>query len=134
MIRKPLKSITWKRPPNPNSLREKHRLTEEEEAGVRRALGALRIRLGNWRNVAKALKTDRTTITRVVCIRKRASAGFAVRVARLLGIPVADVLTGSFPKPKQCPFCGSHVPGAPQDVWDNRIMRAAEADFARVSR
>jgi hypothetical protein len=124
--------VHWKRPPNPDSLREKHKLTPDEQAGVRRALGALRIRLGNWRRVARALRTDRTTITRVICIRKSASAGFAVRVAKLAGVPTSEVLAGAFPRPGQCPFCGSCVPGAPQAEWDDRMMRATEPEFSKA--
>lgn len=104
-MRKPIKQIVWKRAPNPNTLREKNRLLPEEEAGVRKAMGALKVRYGSWRAVAVALKTDRTTITRVLHIRKRATAAFAVRVARLLNVPVSKVLAGRVPDEGRCPYC-----------------------------
>jgi hypothetical protein len=98
---------TWKRAPNQNSLKEKNRLLPVEEERVRCAMGALLIRYRSWVKVAVALKTDRTTVTRVLHIRKRATPAFALRVARLLGVPLGDVLSGAFPRPGQCPMCGA---------------------------
>lgn len=101
----------WKRPENENSRKMLDRLTPQEEERVRRAMDVLRVRFGNWRRVAVALKTNRTTITRVVCIRKRATPAFALRVARLLGVPLGDVLSGAFPRAGQCPLCGHQTHG-----------------------
>jgi hypothetical protein len=80
-------------------------LTPEEADRVRTAMDVLRITYGDWRKVAKALKSNRTTITRIVCIRRKCTPTFAARVARLLGIPLGEILSGAFPK--ECPLCGA---------------------------
>jgi hypothetical protein len=106
----------WRKALSPDSLREKNRLTESEELNVRKAMLVLLIRHGNWRQVAKALKTNRVTITRVVCIRRRATPAFAMRVARLLGEPLGDVLSGAFPRAGECPMCAGT--GRCETEWD----------------
>lgn len=80
-------------------------LTADEQARMRTALDVLRISYGDWRKVAKALKSNRTTITRIVCIKRRCTPSFAARVARLLGVPLGEILAGRFPK--ACPLCGA---------------------------
>ncbi len=96
----------WKRETKQSTRMGKDRLTPEEQANLRRAMDVLRIRYRSWVKVATALKTDRTTVTRVLHIRRWATPAFALRVARLLGEPLGDVLTGAFPRPGQCPMCG----------------------------
>lgn len=124
----------WRREPNPNTLREKHKLTPAEQAGVRRAMAALRIRYGNWRAVARALKANRTTITRIICLRKGIGAGFAVRVARALGVPVARVLDGGVPKNGHCPFCGKRGGAAETESWERRLLSAGEPVFKKTTK
>jgi len=90
---------TWKRAPDPNSLREKNRLLPIEEERVRRAMRVLHVRYGNWCRVADALGHHRVTVERVLNIRRTAAPAFAMRVARLLGVSLGDVLSGAWPKP-----------------------------------
>lgn len=97
---------TWKRAPKPSHRMGKDRLTPEENANLRRAMDVLRIRYRSWVKVAVALKTDRTTVTRVINIRKWATPAFALRVARLLGVPLGDMLSGAWPREGECPMCG----------------------------
>jgi len=106
MQRKPSKRVYWRKEPNPNLLREKNRLLPAEEENVRRAMTVLHLRFGNWTRVSEALKTHRTTVERVLNSRRRATPAFAMRVARLLGVNLGDVLSGAFPAPDQCPMCG----------------------------
>jgi hypothetical protein len=80
-------------------------LTPDEQSRVRTAMDVLRISYGDWRKVAKALGANRTTITRVVCLRRRCTPAFAARVAKLLGVPLGEILSGEFPK--ACPLCGA---------------------------
>jgi hypothetical protein len=97
----------WRRQSKRPSKAELNRLTPQEEERVRAAMLVLRVRFRTWIRVAVELKTDRTTVTRVMCIRRRATPAFAMRVARLLGVPLGDVLSGRFPRPGQCPMCGT---------------------------
>jgi hypothetical protein len=101
-----LQRVVWKRAPNPNSRAELNRLLPEEEDRVRAAMDVLRIRLGNWKYVAAALKSNKRSITHVISATRRITPAFAMRVARLLGVPLGDVLSGAFPRPGECPMCG----------------------------
>jgi hypothetical protein len=101
---------TWKRTPNPKarkSRRELNRLLPVEEERVRRAMRVLHVRYGNWTRVSEALGHHRVTVERVLNIRRRtATLAFAMRVARLLGVSLGDVLSGAWPKSGECPICG----------------------------
>lgn len=77
-------------------------LTAEEQLNVRTALRFLRGRCGGWAAVAKALRTTENTLTN----GSPPSAGLSIRVARLVGVPVDDVLNGRYPAPGTCPHCG----------------------------
>lgn len=100
---------TWKRAPNPKarkSRRELNRLLPVEEERVRVAMRVLRVRYGNWCRVADALGHHRVTVERVLNIRRTATPAFAMRVARLLGVSLGDVLSGAWPKAGECLMCG----------------------------
>ena len=77
-------------------------LTAQEQTNVRAALNYLRARFGTWETLAQALKYGRKTVTPSTGV----SARLAVRVARLAGVGVDDVLCGRFPPPGTCPHCG----------------------------
>ena len=57
-------------------------LTPEEQAAVRRALGYLRCRAGNWSALARVLRAAPQTIARAGTGRAEVSASLAFRVAR----------------------------------------------------
>jgi hypothetical protein len=80
-------------------------LTTEEQTNVRTALKFLRARCGAWEPLAKALGSKTITMSRVANGRT-ASASLAVRVARLAGVSVDDVLAGRYPGAGTCPYCG----------------------------
>lgn len=102
------KRTVWKRAPDPNSRREMSRLTPEEEASVRLALEVLRAQHGGeWKAVAAALKSNKRTLTKLTCFERRISAAYALRVARLLGEPLGNVLSGTFKANHECPACGA---------------------------
>lgn len=84
-------------------------LTLVEQAHVRAALRFLRARCGGWLQAGKALHFKATTLGQVAAGRKVASAGLAVRVARLASVGVDDVLAGRYPPPGVCPHCGSRI-------------------------
>lgn len=75
-------------------------LTAKEQANVRTAMRFLHTRFGRWDALAKALHAHKKSL------RNPASAGMAVRVARLAGVGVDDVLTGKYPPPGTCAHCG----------------------------
>lgn len=85
-------------------------LTPEEQVNVRTALRFLRTRCGTWDAMAKALHCKDSSLAHVMR-RRPPSASLAIRVARLAGVPVDDVLTGKYPTPGTCPYCG-HRPDA----------------------
>lgn len=83
-------------------------LTTQEQTHVRTALRFLRSRCGGWEPLAKALRSTAGYLTNVAGT-DTVSASIAIRVARLAGVPVDDVLTGNYPAPGTCPYCG-HLP------------------------
>jgi hypothetical protein len=100
----------WKREPNPRgrkSRAELNRLLPVEEQRVRRAMRVLHVRYRNWSAVSRALGYHRVTVERVLNIRRTATPAFAMRVARLLGVSLGEVLSGAWPKAGECLMCGS---------------------------
>ena len=83
-------------------------LTSKEQTNVRAALAFLHRRAGGWDALARALGFKATTLGHVGAGRKAASPTLAFAVARFAGAGVDDVLTGRFPAPGTCPYCG-HV-------------------------
>lgn len=81
-------------------------LTNQEAANVRAALQFLRVRLGGWSSVAKALKFKEITLKHVASGRT-VSASLTMRVAKLVGVGIDDLLAGKFPPPGTCPHCGN---------------------------
>jgi hypothetical protein len=78
-------------------------LTIEEQKCVRAALQFLWARSGGWKPLAKALRTHPLTLSQ----RKLPiSASLAIRVARLAGVGVDDLLGGRYPPPGTCAYCG----------------------------
>lgn len=80
-------------------------LTAEEIGHLRTAMRFLRVRCGSWASLAKAIRGSGITLQTMVH-RKPPSAGVAIRLARIAGVPVDDLLTGRFPPPGACPHCG----------------------------
>ena len=94
-------------------------LDQKEQTHVRAALRYLRRRLGTWATVAAALHSAPKTIDNVVNGYNAVSASLAIRVARLAGVMVDDLLVGRFLPPGACPNCG-HV--ARQDFKDESTV------------
>lgn len=81
-------------------------LTEQEQQYVRTALLFLRRRMMGWAPIAKVLGYQYDTIEKIANARGRApTGGMAFRVARLVGVPVDDLVSGRF-IPGACPKCG----------------------------
>ena len=95
-------------------------LTKEEQTNVRTALRFLRSRCGGWMSVAKALRFGDSTLSSVMS-GKAVSASLAVRVARLASVAVDDVLSGKYPAPGTCPYCG-HRPNDSVDETPKQLQ------------
>lgn len=67
-------------------------LTPEQSANVIAALRQLHAQLGTWKRVADALPVSIKTVERVLAGRRKVTAGWALRVAELLGVAVDAVL------------------------------------------
>lgn len=83
-------------------------LDQKEQNHVRAALRMLHRRVGAWGPVADGIHCSAKMISCVLAGSRDVSAGMAIRVARLLGVMVDDLLVGKFLPPGACPNCG-HV-------------------------
>ena len=98
-------------------------LDQKEQNHVRSALRFLNHRLGTWAAVADALHCSKHTLTPVLNGRVAVSASLALRVARLVGVMVDDLLVGRFLPPGACPNCG-HV-AVPDFADDSTVVEDA---------
>ena len=83
-------------------------LTQEEQGRVRVAIRFLRIRFGKAVLLAKALRFKPSSIRRVLGGHDMVSPTMVLRVARLAGAGLDDLLAGKYPVKGMCPHCG-HV-------------------------
>lgn len=86
-------------------------LDQKEQTHVRAALRFLNRQLGTWAAVAESIRSTPGTLKKVMGGRDSISASMALRVARLLGVMMDDLLVGRFLPPGACQNCG-HVPAA----------------------
>jgi hypothetical protein len=98
------KREAWRRPASPARERAAE-LTPEERANLKRALRFLRVQVGSTVKLSAALHLTARTIDRGMGARPKGSALLAMRTARLVGVPLEDVLSGAWPGPC-CPHCG----------------------------
>ena len=78
----------------------------EEQANVRAVLPFLRSRFGTMRNLAEEMKAQKTTVSFALNPRRAVAAGIALRVARVAGVALEEILAGRSPAPGACPHCG----------------------------
>lgn len=84
-------------------------LTEEERARVKAALAFLRRRLGGVAALAKAMGVKPCRVLYAMGPRSTVSAGVAMRTARAARVPLESILSGDWPEPGACPYCGRGV-------------------------
>lgn len=89
-------------------------LNAKEQANVRAALQFLRSRCGGWTPLAKALRMKDVSISQIAR-GKTATPTLAVRIAKLASVGVDDVLTGRFPEPGTCAYCGHRADAQEQN-------------------
>ncbi len=97
---------SWRRERSATETRRSTDLTPDEQAAVRRALHTLRLRLGGWKALAKALRVNVRTLTTQGGTRGRPSAAVAIRAAKLADVSVTEILEARWPKEGSCPHCG----------------------------
>ena len=81
-------------------------LTDPEQANVRAAMRYLRVKCGSWYAMARACRLGDSTVSNAVRGEKQVSAEMAFRVARFARVGLDELLSGRFPPPGTCPFCG----------------------------
>lgn len=81
-------------------------LTADEYENIKKALRVLRLRLGSAEAASLALGMGRKAVELALKRRRRPSPVFAILVARHVGVPIEDVLSGAWPKAGSCPMCG----------------------------
>lgn len=81
-------------------------LTLQEQERVRNALHFLRVKLGDWRSLARLLHFEEMTLIQVGNGSRTATAAMAFRIARAVDVKIDDLIAGRFPEPGTCPRCG----------------------------
>jgi plasmid maintenance system antidote protein VapI len=84
-------------------------LTNKEQKAVRTALRFLRLRVGAWAPLAKALRYEWDSIQKVATGKRAVTPALALRVARLAGVGMDELLAGQWLSARVCPHCG-HPP------------------------
>lgn len=84
-------------------------LTAKEQRAVRTALRFLRLRVGAWGPLAKALRYEWDSIQKVATGKRAVTPALALRVARFAGVPMDELLAGQWLSTRVCPHCG-HPP------------------------
>jgi hypothetical protein len=80
--------------------------SKTEEAHIRGALNFLHRRCGTWAILGRALRLGGPGLCTIAKGHRSATPTLAVRLAKLAGVGVDDVLSGKFPSPGTCPHCG----------------------------
>jgi hypothetical protein len=80
-------------------------LSPQEQQNVRKALRSLAKRFGTYAKLATAMRAKEATVMKAL-YRGPVSAGVALRASRAAKVPLEDILTGAWPKPGMCPYCG----------------------------
>jgi hypothetical protein len=95
-------------------------LTNKEQKAVRTALRFLRLRVGAWEPLAKALRHKWDSIQKVATGKRAVTLALALalRVTRFAGVPVDELLTGWWLSPRVCPQCGH----PPDDFTDEETV------------
>ncbi|MFO0758627.1 MAG: transcriptional regulator [Byssovorax sp.] len=85
-------------------------LTAEETRHLRAALRNAVRAFGGFPALAQALSLPVTSLYRFTSPKRTLPGTFAVRLAKVLGISVESILTGTITAIETCPTCG-HRPG-----------------------
>lgn len=94
-------------------------LTVKEQRAVRLALRVLRIKVGAWEPVARALKVEDDTISKIAAGKRDVTERLAIRVARYLEVSIDELLAGRAVVGRMCHHCGR-----PLDDFEGEDTRA----------
>jgi hypothetical protein len=92
-------------------------LTAKEQRNVRTALKFLHFRIGRWRPIAEALRVGEDSLLKVAA-GAVVTASVAFRLARLVEVPLEELLDGTWLSPRMCPHCGH----PPDDFTDEQTI------------
>src|SRR4051794_28654835 len=84
-------------------------LTPDENRFLRAALHNLRRSAGTWAALADMMDVAEVTLTHAACGVSRGSPGLALRAARVAGVHVEALLSGTITEAGKCPTCGTRV-------------------------
>jgi hypothetical protein len=93
-------------------------LTDKEQRAVRTALRFLRLRVGAWGPLAKALRYEWDSIQKVATGKRAVTPALALRVERLAGVTMDELLAGQWLSSQVCPHCGH----PPEDFVDEKTV------------
>lgn len=86
------------------------RLSSDAQAYVRAYLNYLRVRLGSWRTVERALPIAHGDRIEITTGRRAITSAMAMRIARVFDTSMHHVLTGAALPADTCPHCGRKLP------------------------
>lgn len=86
-------------------------LSLAEQENVRSLIRVLRVRLGTWQSVERALPLSHGMRVDVMAGRYEVSTTVAFRVAKTLDVSLHDVLAGTALPPGVCKHCGRPASG-----------------------
>ena len=97
--------MRWKRKRSDRPKRRMVALTDRQRQNARKALRHLRAQHGGQHPLAAALGVSKTTVAQgcgsyPICIE------LVVRMSRLAGVPLEDILAGELPPIPKCQICG----------------------------
>jgi hypothetical protein len=98
--------VTWRREPSAKQRQKRTRetLTAAQQANVRRAISALRLRYGSAKVLAGMMGISAAAFWKARAPSRQQSPRLALVVARVACVSVDDVLTGAWPA--VCQHCG----------------------------
>jgi len=91
-------------------------LTLKEQKAVRIVLRILRLRVGGWAPLAKALHFEADTLEKVTNGRRPVSARMAFVVSRFVDVSFDDLIAGKYAHEGTCPYCGRGPDFANEDT------------------
>jgi hypothetical protein len=89
-------------------------LTLKEQKAVRVVLRMLRLRVGGWAPLSKALHFEADTLEKVASGRRAVGARMAFIVSRFVDVSMDELLAGKYVPEGTCPHCG-HPPDFTND-------------------
>ncbi|HVV83177.1 MAG TPA: transposase [Kofleriaceae bacterium] len=84
-------------------------LAFKEQGNVRVAIRVLRLRCDGWEPLARALRLEADSLSKILRGGRDVTAALAFRVAKLAEVTVDELMTGRFVPAGTCPHCGKRT-------------------------